>query len=537
VALEIKEASGAWKGMFFLKLLLPLAAGIITEYYLPVHSGFLYVLFFSPLLLFIFCNGISFSKLSGMVWMSGLALQLVFFSFGRILMYLHQDKLVIESACFEKNKSNLLMVELLNDPVQKKNRLKGIAKVRALLKNDTSYYEEEKILIYFNDNRDSEKLTEGSRILTERALLPIENFPSFGFDYRKYCSLKHIHSQLFLNQHDYSILPKEKSNPYSSVLSALRKKIVLVIKTNVPDKSESGLLEALLVGFTDDLDPAILRSYADSGVVHIIAISGLHLALICQILQLVLQKTGKEKSARWIKLFVILICLWTYGILSGASPSVIRADAMFTLVLFAKNIFRQAVLFNTLAASAFLLICFDPFWIFDTGFQLSYAAVLSLGLFSKPVRGMIRLKNKMLKALWDAASVSIAAQILTTPISIYYFHRFPSYFLFANLLAVPLSSIILICGIFLCLCAPVQPVAQWIGRLLGFLIRLLNGFIEKVSHLPGAVLGNLNYNLISIILLYFILFSFYHYLRRKEKGWLFAGLGSIPVFQIIRLIQ
>ncbi len=472
-----------------------------------------------------------------MVWMSGLALQFVFFSFGRILMYIHQDNMVNESACFEKNQSNLLVIELLNDPVQKNNSRKCVAKVCGLLKDNRFYYEEEKIFIYFKDNRDSGKLAEGSRIITEKPLLPIENFPSFQFDYKKYCSLKHIHSQLFLYDHDFSILTNEKSNRYSNLLSALRNKIVLIIKKYVPDKSQNGLLEALLVGFTEDLDPLLLKSYADSGVVHIIAISGLHLALICQMLQLILKKTGKKKSGSWIKLFVILFCLWAYGILSGASPSVIRADAMFTLALFAKNMGRQNVLFNALAASAFLLICFDPFWIFNTGFQLSYAAVLSLGLFVGPVRAMISLKNKMLVATWDAASVSIAAQILTTPISIYYFHQFPIYFLIANLLAVPLSSLILIGGILLCICSPVQLAAQWMGRLLGFLVRLLNGFISNVSHLPGAVVGNIEYNLTGVILLYFIFLCFYRYLVSRKKGWLFTGLVGITLFQFICLIQ
>lgn len=472
-----------------------------------------------------------------MIWMSGLALQFVFFSFGRMLMYLHQDKPVKESACFEKNQSNLLVIELLNDPVQKKSSHKCIAKVCGLLKNNTGYYEEEKILLYFKDNSGSEKLSEGSRIITDKPLLSIENFPSFHFDYKKYCSLKHIHSQLILNDHDFFILPNENPNPYSNPLPALRNKIVLIIKKYVPDKSENGLLEALLVGFTDDLDPLLLKSYAASGVVHIIAISGLHLALICQILQLILRKTGNKKSGSWIKLCVILFCLWAYGILSGASPSVIRADAMFTLALFAKNIGRQNTLFNALAASAFLLICFDPFWIFDTGFQLSYAAVLSLGLFSVPIRGMVSLKNKMLAATWDAVSVSMAAQILTTPISIYYFHQFPTYFLIANLLAVPLSSMILVGGIFLCVCSPVQPAGQWMGSLVGFLVRLLNGFISQVSHLPGAVIGNIECNLTGLILLYFIFFCFFRYLISKQKGWLFTGLGGVTLFQFIRLIQ
>ncbi len=291
-----------------------------------------------------------------------------------------------------------------------------------------------------------------------------------------------------------------------------------------------------MVGFTDDLDPGILKSYADSGVIHIIAISGLHLALICHILQLALQKTGRKKYSKWIKLVLIVTSLWGYSVLSGASPSVIRAAAMFTLVLFARNILRETVFINTLASSAFLLLCYDPNWIWDIGFQLSYAAILSLSLFSKPLRELLPLKNKILASVWNAASVSLAAQILTTPLSIYYFHQFPSYFLIANLLAVPLSSGILIGGILLSIFSFILPFGQFIGWILGLLIHFLNGFIFYIAKLPGAVITQLTLTLPQLILFYFIIFCFYRFLILKQKNWLFAGLGIICMSQIILLI-
>jgi len=154
-----------------------------------------------------------------------------------------------------------------------------------------------------------------------------------------------------------------------------------IVKKQIPRKTESGFLEALLFGFTEDLDPDVLRSYADTGVVHIIAISGLHLALICQLLQRALLGPGRRKFSLWLKFSILIVTLWTYSIFSGSSPSVIRAAAMFTLVLFGRKILRESLLFNTMAVSAFVLLCFDPNWLWDTGFQLSYSAILGLGLF------------------------------------------------------------------------------------------------------------------------------------------------------------
>jgi len=234
---------------------------------------------------------------------------------------------------------------------------------------------------------------------------------------------------------------------------------------------------------------------------------------------------------------MITTCLWFYSLLAGASPSVIRAAMMFSLVLFARNILREASLTNTLAASAFLLLCFDPYWILDTGFQLSYAAVLGLGIFSKPLRELFPLQNKILCAVWNAASVSIAAQILTTPISIFYFHRFPVYFLIANLLAVPISSLILVGGILLCVFAFANPLASPLVWSLGLMIKFLNGFINLVSRLPGSVIGSLSLSISHLILIYFIIFCFYRFLKWKENQWLLISISGICIFQLINLIR
>ena len=268
---------------------------------------------------------------------------------------------------------------------------------------------------------------------------------------------------MFLSKSDFSIVYKENKDVFTW-LDLFRKKLLYVIKNYIPGKSAYSLLEALLVGFTEDLEPALMKSYADTGVVHIIAISGMHLALICQILQVILLGTGPKKSGRWIKWTMLVVSLWGYSLLSGGSPSVIRAAAMFSLVLFAKTILREHSFYNTLAASAFVLICFDPYWLWDIGFQLSYAAILGLSLFSKPLRNLFHPQNKILAGVWNSTSVSIAAQILTAPLSVYYFHRFPVYFLIANLLAVPISSIVLAGGILLCICSPIYPSGSPVGH-------------------------------------------------------------------------
>lgn len=521
----------------FFRLLIPLLAGIIAEKNIPVHPTVLIPAFCLSLLLFIICSTRSLSKFGGIAWIPGLAIQIVFFSFGSMLVYIHRDIPVESSAAFSKNQSNCLLIELLGDPVPKQNAFKSVARVRWLLKDQTCYYEKEKILVYFSKNTDARQLTAGSQIIIRKELQPIENFNASGFDYKNYCHLRHIDAQVFLKEHEFALLTPEKEKSVFSLLDSLRKKLLIIIKNQIPAKSDYSLLEALLIGYTDDLDPGLLKSYADTGVIHIIAISGLHLALICHILQLALQKMGRKNTGQWIKFILMLTCLWCYSLLTGASPSVIRAATMFSLVLFARNILRETAIYNTLAASAFLLLCFDPDWIRDTGFQFSYAAVLSLCLFSKPVRNLLPLQNKILSAIWNAASVSIAAQVITTPISIYYFHRFPMYFLVANLVAVPLSSGILLGGVLLSLLSWIRTAGHFLGWILGILIRFLNGFILDMAQWPGAVISNLGFTLAQVILFYFIIFCFYRFWMLKEKTWMLMGLGSICLFQFIHIVR
>jgi competence protein ComEC len=521
----------------FFRLLIPLMIGLVIEKNFPVQTGFLISVFSGSLLLFFFCHLIPYSKFFGMEWIPGLAIQIAFLSLGRILVHIHRDIPVEHTLCFAKNRPNCLLAVLLSDPSPKQKSFKSVARIRWLVKDQACYHENEKIIVYFDNKLDAGQYSGGKWIIIKKELHPIENPHTSDFDYKKYCALRHIYAQVFLKKNDFAMISGIHEKTVFSCLDTLRKKLVIIIKKQIPTKSENSLLEALMVGFTDDLDPELLKSYADTGVIHIIAISGLHLALICHILQGLLKRAGNKRYGKWIKFLLIVSSLWGYSLLSGASPSVIRAAAMFSLVLLARNITREIMLYNTLAASAFILLCFEPDWLWDTGFQLSYAAVLSLSLFSGPLRVLLPLQNKILASTWKAASVSIAAQILTVPVSIYYFHRFPNYFLFANLLAVPLSSIVLIGGIALCVFSGTAPVAYWMGKLLGLLIQLLNGLISYISKLPGAVYPGLTLTLYELSGIYIILFCMYQFLKLNKKSWLMAGLITLCCVQVSRIIR
>lgn len=156
---------------------------------------------------------------------------------------------------------------------------------------------------------------------------------------------------------------------------------------------------------------------------------------------------SRTQVLRIIKLLILLLCLWSYAFITSLSPSVMRAVTMFSFIAIANVMQRQTNIYNTLAASAFLLLILEPNMVFEVGFQLSYLAVLGIVSIYPIVYPLFVFKSKWTDTLWQLNCVSIAALIATFPLGIFYFHQFPNYFLVANILVLPLIPFIIYFGL------------------------------------------------------------------------------------------
>ncbi|MCH5715369.1 ComEC/Rec2 family competence protein [Niabella hibiscisoli] len=210
---------------------------------------------------------------------------------------------------------------------------------------------------------------------------------------------------------------------------------------------------------------------------------------------------------------------------------------MFTFITVGKQINRNASIYNILAASAFCQLCYNPYWLWDVGFQLSYAAVLSIVVFYKSIYNLLFIKNKILDAIWQLAAVSIAAQILTTPLSLYYFHQFPVYFLLSNLVVVPVSTVVLVATLVLVLLSPIKFIAAFIGSLLNGLIWWLNTFIERMEDFPLAVWSGISINLAQSVLLFVCIAGIAFCLMERYKAGLWWALSGLLIFFLIRAVS
>jgi competence protein ComEC len=320
----------------------------------------------------------------------------------------------------------------------------------------------------------------------------------------------------------------------------IREKILAIIRKHIKSKQNAGLAEAMLIGYREDLDKELLNAYTNTGVVHIIAISGLHLGLIFMLMDLLIRSMAGRNRAAWAGLFISLPLLWSFAILTGSSASVIRSAIMFSFIIVGKAIGRKSNGMNSLLGSAFIMLLWNPDLRFDLGFQLSYAAVASILLFDQTIKKLVFFKNKSALYLWSMVSITLAAQVLTTPLVIAHFHRFPTLFLFTNLVAVPLSSLVLVLEIFLCMVHPFDGIAAGLGAVINTLIQLMNEHVLLMGNIPFGMIDQIQ---ISNAMMFFVCLyaAAWYWLFTSPNRFVFGCLVllglALPVVHLMEKIQ
>jgi len=372
----------------------------------------------------------------------------------------------------------------------------------------------ERIFLYTTSNPILYK--KGDVLVTLEQPLSINAFHHPGeFDFNAFARKQNIAFTLYARSEQLVHFPIEQSILENFLLAANRW-TRRVIQKWISHPANRPLAEAMLIGYRDELDQQQLNAYTQTGVVHIIAISGMHLALIFLLLDRAVQLVVYGRKKALLSLIIVVPFLWLFALLTGASASVLRSVVMFTLIGIGNALHRKNLTINVLFASAFLLLVNDPKRLEDLGFQLSYAAVLSILLFQKPIEQLLVLKHPGAKMIWSLVAVTLSAQILTTPIVLYHFNRFPTLFLIANMVAVPLSSCILILEIVLCAVSWVPWVAGTIGTVTSDSISFLNYFVTVLSRVPFASIPLLPSSMATLCG-WFLLITAIHYFLKQPS--------------------
>ena len=375
-------------------------------------------------------------------------------------------------------------------------------------------------------------ITVGNQIkLFETPQLLQENFNPNQFDYSNYLNKQNVFHEIKVKDSE-KVIVRSSSNGYT-ILHFFKSKLLNSYPIESFKKDNYHLLMALLFGEKTELSKDLSNNYANAGIIHILAISGLHIALIYGIILWFTKPLQKLRKGKIVIFILSLSILWLYALLAGFSASIVRAVVMFSIIALAKVLNRQNNVYNSLALSAFVLLLIDPNYVFDIGFQLSFAAVLSIVIFQPLVRKYSYSKYYLIRETKSLIFISLVAQIGVLPLSLYYFGQFPLLFLVANIVAIPLSSVILILGLILIPLNFLLPqIAIKVSIFVNYLIEVMNKFTAWIVQFESFIIKNIAFHEVLVFLMYLIIASFIYYAYFPKIKNASPILTSIILFQI-----
>ncbi|PIB36063.1 hypothetical protein BFP72_11995 [Reichenbachiella sp. 5M10] len=359
---------------------------------------------------------------------------------------------------------------------------------RSLLTDTSLVSQREMVQLYVKrDSLPSMQLNYGDLVLISGSPFRISppNNP-YEFDYAHYMALQCIHFQQFVDLKDLRTLRTHQGHTLLTAVYRLRTYFEQLITHSVIEHEEQGIALALLLGIKDRLNGETKSAYSAVGAMHVLAVSGLHVGVIHFLVLLLFRPIQSAVFKKSILPAVSIAVLWLYALLTGFSPSILRAVTMFSLIIFGKALDRDSNIYNSIAVSAFILLVANPNQIFSVGFQLSYLAVIGILYIYNKIYPLWSSRYWLWDKVWTLTSVSIAAQIATAPISIYYFHQFPNYFLVSNIFVIPAAFLIMSEGILLFVVQSTFPSA-WPGALIEHTIWGLNWVVNRIYWLPGSL--------------------------------------------------
>jgi competence protein ComEC len=527
----------AWTLFPFLRFLLAFISGILCCIYLKPEYNFLPAIFSLTILytiLFLWARGKTvMHRLRS--WLGMLGLFILFLCGIEVTIRndqsLNPDHLIHQSVPVQYYRGTVI-----NDPEEKEKTFKAVIDLEEIRTDSEWKHASGKIYVYLKKEK-SPIPGYGDMLLVkgDPQLVPGPANPG-EFDYQSYLRKQNIFHQHFIKSEDFRITGHAETNLLMGAAILLRKKSDDILKKYISSESGYKIASALVLGIRNNLDNEIRDAYSNTGTMHILAVSGLHIVLIFQIISLICTPLKKIKYSE-IFLPVLFICLlWFYAMITGLSASVLRAVTMFSFVIIAKAINRNSNIYNTLALSAFVLLCIDPMLLTDVGFQLSYLAVLGIVYLHPKIYQVIDFNNSMADKIWEYTSISLAAQLATFPLGLLYFHQFPVYFLLSNYLAIPISFLILYLGLALLAVAWIPVIATGLGYLLDKMIWLMNTIVYGIEKLPWALIDGIYISAEQMMLIYaaiILILIFFHFKKLRYLSLTFIALFMFSSFSII----
>ncbi|MEY4571319.1 MAG: hypothetical protein RLZ10_523 [Bacteroidota bacterium] len=405
------------------------------------------------------------------------------FLLGSFVGALHVDN---QASLFHSGYKNgdLIQGEIVEISLGQGSWNKAILKSHVVYKDSLQQKSNGLILVYLA--KELSYIKKGDEVLVGAEISKIQNKNNPGeFDAEYYWKSRGVDAMAFVSADELTWINETESSIFTQLLNGFSNYLNSALKENLSG-TDLAIAQALILGDKSLLDTETKNAFTNTGAMHILAVSGMHIGLILYLFLAVFGFFPRLLTKKQATILIVIF-LWIYALITGFSASVIRAVLMFSILALSQISSKQHDSMNTLFLSAFILLLLNPLYILDIGFQLSYLAMIGIFLFYPKIESLIQIKTVGLKELWQGTALGFAAQLMTTGISLFYFHQFPNYFVLSNLGLMFFSSIVMGLGFFLFVVKPIPILSQLTGILLGFSVYAMYWIVQKIEEIPGAV--------------------------------------------------
>ncbi|MCR4031766.1 MULTISPECIES: ComEC/Rec2 family competence protein [Flavobacterium] len=512
------------------KITVSFILGVIASYY--IHFSISLIAFLLVLFSTLFCLSYYWNLRNSKKYvLFGFTVYLLSFILGILTLLSHTENLQKDNytqykSAFEKPQSVVL---LLREKLKSNDYSdRYIAHIKSISGKNYSG----KIIINVQKDSSKNALVIGNIIKIETTLQHNKSAKNPNqFDYNTYLANKQIYAQIYCQKKDISVRKTIQKDIWY-YCGKLHSRIISNLEKSNFSKSEMNVALALILGQQQEISQDIIQDYQYSGATHILSVSGLHVGFIMLFITFILKPIPNTKRGSLIKLTSILISLAGFAIISGLSPSVLRSVVMFSFLAIGNHLRRNGNIYHTLLVSILLILLFEPYFLFDVGFQLSYLALFFILWLQPLLKNIYKPKNKITLYIWEALTVSFAAQIGTLPLCLFYFHQFPGLFFVTNIIILPVLSFIMIAGIIVMLIAIFTSPPLIITMIFEKSIYLLNLMIHGVASIESFVIRDISFNSYYLFTFYFLIISSIVWLKKPNYSKLVFMFSSIILVQL-----
>ena len=531
----------SWFKYPFIRLLVPFAIGIMAAFSLNIFSVeenviriLLIILFFLLISLFVVSELI---KSYHYRWIFSLLLFIYLILLGFSFVKIRDFRLIVNDITKIDNIPKYYLARLCECPMSKEKSVKVMLDFYAFEEDDNVKSMDSKIIAYFEKDEKSPNLKYGDCIALFANPDEVEKPPNpEQFDYKDYLYKKGVTHQVYLKSDAWIDIGYNDSNPIYRFSYWMRDFLLETMQKLGVQGEEYSVAAAILLGYDDSLPQELRQKYVAAGAMHILCVSGLHVGVIFMVFSYMLAFLDDRKKWQYVmKNCVLFVLIWFYALIAGLAPSILRATIMLSFVIVGNMINRKGVLLNSLAASAFILLCVNPANLFDVGFQLSYVAVIGIVVLQVPISKVIYSKYKIVNKIWEITSVTIAAQIATAPFTIYYFHQFPIYFWLSNLFMTPISSVVIMGGMIMLLIFFIPYVNIAVAWIVYKMIYIMNFGVSWIESLPYSIIKGLYVNDIQFVVLLITLLLLLLLIECKDIKMLLSIMIMSCIFLIVNV--